>query len=162
MKKIVGLLDGEIFFVKMEDGTPHLGCNRIPVYDVIRHVDRDTMRYLQTDPESVRDLWVEAVRTGYTDDGLTDYFEQLVDDSFDESIWDGEAWPYKDESDCDSLTDDYRKAADEWLETNKGIEVGSWESSGAYPPPSMDFDILFCEPEFLERLKEIHSKSKEK
>lgn len=155
MKKIVGMINGEIFLVDMEGDTPRLGCNLVPIYGVLRYVDRETMRYYQTDSESVRDLWVEAVRTGFTTDGLDDYFNGLDIDS----VWDDESWPYKDESYCECLDDEHRKAADEWLQANKGIDVGTWECSGLYPPPSLDFDLLFCEPEFLERLKEIHDKA---
>lgn len=146
----VGIYNGEIFIIdterNKEDG--HFS------FDVIRYVTDSQLEYLR-DPDERRDeykeFWQQAVQAGTTEDGLDDWLESIWDEEMDED--DPESYPGKDESDCDAINEEERKAADEFIEESRGVTVGTWESSGAYSPGSFDggefkgWDFMFDTPE---------------
>lgn len=152
MHKTVGMIGNEIFFAEIDpDGRIHCGGDGVPVYDVIRPVTRDQMEELQEDPDTVRDLWQGEVAAGGTELGLADFFDSLMAECYGD-----EDWPCKDDTFCEYLSDEDRAKADAYLSENEGMDVGSWEASGFFSPSSLDFDLLFCEPEFIDRLRECN------
>lgn len=125
----VGIYDKEIFIAKFnEDGT-------IMGFDVLRHVTADKLEDLRdagTYKEYCVDLWRCAVAAGSTELGLEDYAQELIDEADVDN--DPEAFPCKDESGLEYLSIEEREAADKFLLERYAIEVGTWESSGWYPP----------------------------
>ena len=125
----IGIYDKEIFIEN--------GLN----YDVLRFVDKETLDRLHT-VEGLIDygydeLWKEAVVHDATTDSLNDWLEQLLceeDDGDEEFVG-------KDSSFLSTLTKKERKAADKFILDTYGIEVGTWECSGLYPPEG-EFDFI--------------------
>ena len=104
--------------------------------EVIRPVSKETLDYLRNDEESVLETWQMAVQGDNTRLGLSDYFEQLKDETDDA---DGEGFPGKDNSGVAALIGDgvgqiARERADADAEAQTGETVGTWESSGWFPP----------------------------
>ena len=127
--KAVGIYNKEIFIANFDEN------NNITNFDVLRHVDAEELADLR-DPDSYkeycRDLWVEAVRAGQTESSLLEFAQELIDEADVDN--DEEAFPLKDESSLEYLTQEERQVADNFLEEEYGIEVGTWESSGSFPP----------------------------
>lgn len=118
---------GEIFF---KDGKN---------WDVIRPVSQEQLRYLQTEPESIKDVWKMAVHDDYTELGLADFFDCELRNSY--SIFSDnsdEAFPYKDESDCDKLTKEIRYICEKKLYELGFDKIGTWECAGTYAPKIED------------------------
>lgn len=114
--------------------------------DVIRLVDKDTLKELRTAEGQINygadELWKEAVRCGATTDGLDDWLEEYMNESFDEC--DEEDFPCKDNSFVDELTDEERAIADKYILDTYGIEIGTWEASGCYPPEG-EYELILRE-----------------
>lgn len=126
--KAVGIYNNEIFIANFnEDGT-------IMGFDVLRPVSTSQLEYFRDESEikeRVRDLWIEAVRTGRYEDSLDDYAQGVIDET---DMDDEENYPFKDESGLEYLTEDEREKADAFLLETEDIEVGTWEASGSYSP----------------------------
>ena len=133
----VGIYKNEIFIASIEDGVFNGS------FDVLRPVSTEQLVYLRDKYEredEYKDLWKEAVRAGNTELGLDDWIDDVWEEEYDED--DEEDFPGKDSSFLDYLSEEDRKAADEYLET-LGIEVGTWEASGCYSPVSFSKSKLF-------------------
>ena len=105
----------------------------------------EELRDVDTYKEYCRDLWQCAVQTGNTELGLEDFAQEQLDDAGIDD--DEEAFPGKDDSDTQYLTEEERAIADDFLLEHDDVEVGTWECSGMYPP-NMDndfkkFDYIF-------------------
>ena len=123
----VGIYNNEIFIARIEDGV-------LAGFDVLRLVSTEQLDYLRDKYERTDEykyLWKEAVKNDKTELGLDDWLDSIWEDEYDED--DEEDFPGKDSSFLDYLSEEDRKAADEYLET-LGIEVGTWEASGCYAP----------------------------
>lgn len=133
----VGIHNQEIFIINLEDGKPHCGIDGKPCFDVIRPVDVETLEYLRDmdqREDEYKELWKEAVAADATEQGFTDWLEDLWAEEFDEE--DEEDFPGKDNSFCRYLDEDLREAADKFLLEECGVEVGTWEAAGTYSPGS--------------------------
>ena len=131
----VGIFLNEIYLINLEGGKPVTGIDKEPIFDVLRPVSASDLENLRDEDEIkeyVRDLWMEAVRSGHYEGSLDDYTQEVIDESNMDD--DEEDFPFKDSSYCEYLTDDLRKEADTYLDEHKDIEVGTWEASGTYPP----------------------------
>mgnify|MGYP003315513379 CR=1 FL=1 len=71
-----------------------------------------------------------------------DWLEEYMNESFDEC--DEEDFPCKDNSFVDELTDEERAIADKYILDTYGIEVGTWEASGCYPPEG-EYELILRE-----------------
>lgn len=113
-------------------------------WGVIRIVPKDMLEELHTKEGLINygwdDLWKEAVRCDATTDGLDDWLEQVLMDEDDGD----EMFPGKDDSYCDVLTDEERAIADKFILEHYGVEVGTWECSGCYPPEG-EFELILRE-----------------
>jgi len=71
---------------------------------VVRPVTGKDLSDFRVDEESVRDVWVETVRSGETNDGLQEWFEQAMEEASESSVFGfDEVYPFKDESWCREL-----------------------------------------------------------
>ena len=129
--KAVGIYDKEIYIANLDEN------GNITHFDVIRPVTAQLLSDLR-DPDTYQnyceDLWKEAVRAGATKSSLLEFAEELIDEADVDN--DEEAFPLKDDSDCDKITQEEREVADNFLLEVYGLEVGTWKSAGAYPPNS--------------------------
>ena len=144
---VTGIYNKEIFIACVEDG-------KVKKWDVIRPVSAYLLAELRdpdTYKEYCRDLWKDAVHSGNTELGLQEFAQECIDEADVDN--DDEAFPYKDDSDCQYLIDELREEADTFLEENEGFEVGTWESAGCYAPASFGdgaftgWDYVFSTPE---------------
>ena len=144
---VTGIYDKEVFIAAVDEE----GKIR---WDVIRPVKAELLAELRdpdTYKEYCRDLWESAVHSGNTELGLQEFAQELIDEADVDN--DDEAFPCKDDSDCQYLIDELREEADTYLEENEGIEVGTWESAGCYAPASFNggafkgWDYVFSTPE---------------
>ena len=138
----VGIYKNEVFIANVEDGkfakdyfgNPHFS-------GVIRPVTTDQLEDFR-DPDEFRedykDRWKEAVNADATEDSFDDWFDMVWNEDYDED--DPEDYPGKDDSDCEYLTEDFRKEADNFLLEHEDIEVGTWESAGSYSPNHERYD----------------------
>lgn len=112
--------------------------------DVIRLVDKDTLEKLHTKEGLIEygwdDLWKEAVRCGATTDGLDDWLDAVLDEEDNGD----EMFAGKDDSFVNELTDEERAIADKYILDTYGIEVGTWEASGCYPPKG-EYELILRE-----------------
>ena len=134
--KTVGIYDKEIFIAELDDKG-----NFVRFSGVLRPVTKEMLEELRdvdTYKEYCRDLWQCAVQSGDTELGLEDFAQEQLDDAGIDD--DEEAFPGKDDSDTQYLTEEERAIADDFLFLNNDVEVGTWESSGMYPP-DMDNDF---------------------
>lgn len=163
----VGIFHGEIFIVTIEDGKLHVGIDGKPCFDVLRPVSEDALekyRDMSYREDEYLDAWKEAVAHGRTLEGFDDWFEDLWEEEFDES--DPEDFPGKDDSFTDYLTEDFRLVADGIIKARMGIDVGTWEASGCYPPDTnaihgnifRDWDYVFEAPLSKKYAKEFAKK----
>lgn len=134
---VVGISNKEIF-IKSKYG-----------FHVLRPVEKDVLEELRTVEGQINygadDLWREAVQAGITTDGLDDWMETYMSESFDET--DEEDFPCKDNSSCDELSEEDRELADKYLLEEYNLEVGTWECSGSFSPNSFNknfkkFDLV--------------------
>lgn len=127
--KAVGIYDEEIFIANFnDDGT-------IRNFEVLRPVSAEMLSDLRdadTYKDYCEDLWRCAVQAGNTESGLLEFAQELIDVADCDN--DDEAFPLKDDSGLEYLTPEEREAADNFLQEEYGIEVGTWESSGSFPP----------------------------
>ncbi len=124
----VGIYNNEIFIARIEDGV------MASSFDVIRPVSVESLEYLRDRykrEDEYKDFWKQAVAADRTEESFSDWFDSVWDEEYDES--DEEDFPGKDNSDVDLISEEERAEADNFLKT-KGIEVGTWESSGWYSP----------------------------
>lgn len=71
---------------------------------VVRPVKGKDLTDFRVDEQSVRDVWIDAVRSGDTDDGLREWFEQAMEEVAESCVFGfDEAYPFKDESWCREL-----------------------------------------------------------
>lgn len=131
--KAVGIYDKEIFIANFnDDGT-------IKYFYVLRPVSAELLSDLR-DPDTYKsyceDLWRCAVQAGNTESGLLEFAQELIDEADCDN--DDEAFPLKDDSGLEYLTQEEREAADNFLQEEYGIEVGTWECSGSFPPTIED------------------------
>jgi len=147
MRKTVGIYDREIFIAELDKEG-----NFIRFCDVLRPVSAEMLEELRdasSYKEYCRDLWQCAVQAGTTELGLEDFAQELIDEADCDN--DEEAFPYKDESGLEYLTEEERKTADKFLLEHDNIEVGTWECGGIYNPDSFErngkkfrkFDYVF-------------------
>lgn len=125
---VVGIYNQEIFIAVVENG-------KIKHWDVLRPVSADRLESLRDETEIkeyCRDLWIEAVRAGATEQGLDEYIEDIIAEC--EMDKNEEMYPCKDESDCEYLLPELREEADTYMLEEEGEEIGTWESSGCYAP----------------------------
>lgn len=125
---VVGIYKQEIFIAVVEDG-------EIKRWDVLRPISADRLESLRDETEIkeyCRDLWIEAVRAGATEQGLDEYIENIIAECEMDS--NEEMYPCKDESGCEYLLPELRKEADAYMLEEEGEEIGTWESSGCYAP----------------------------
>lgn len=144
----VGIYNKEIYIARIEDGVMATS------FDVIRPVSVETLEYLRDRykrEDEYKDLWKQAVAADNTEEGFSDWLDSVWDEEYDED--DEEDYPGKDSSDVDLISEKERTEADDFLKT-KGIEVGTWESSGWYAPVSFSkskvfngWDYVFDNPE---------------
>lgn len=130
----VGIYNKEVYIALYEDGVFH-------GFGVIRPVTEEMLSDLRdadTYKNYCEDLWKCAVQAGNTELGLLDFAQELIDEADIDN--DDEAFPCKDESDCQYLTGEYREIADAYLK-GQGINVGTWESAGSYAPNSFNEDF---------------------
>ena len=141
--KAVGIYDKEIYIANLDEN------GNITDFDVIRPVTAQLLSDLR-DPDTYQnyceDLWKEAVRAGATQSGLLEFAEELIDEADCDN--DEEAFPCKDDSGCEEITQEERETADNFLLEEYNIEVGTWESAGSYSPNSFSedfkkFDLVF-------------------
>ena len=128
--KAVGIYNNEIFIANFSyDGNINKGFN------VLRPVTKEMLEELR-DVDSYKpyckDLWIEAVRHNNYEGSLEEYAQELIDEADVDN--DEEAFPNKDESGLEYLTDNERRDADNFLDTHCGIKVGTWECCGWYEP----------------------------
>lgn len=132
----VGIYNNEVFIAKVEDGKFAKDYFGNPHFNgVIRPVSSDMLETLRNPDErrdEYKDFWKQAVQAGATEESFDEWLEEVWDEEMDED--DPESFPGKDESDCEYLTEDFRKEADDFLLENEGFEVGTWESAGSYSP----------------------------
>ena len=127
--KAVGIYDKEIFIANFDEN------GNIAHFDVLRPVEASMLSDLRdadTYKEYCRELWEQAVLAGNTEESLLDFAQELIDEADVDD--DEEAFPLKDESGLEYLTQEEREVADNFLEAEYGIEVGTWEASGCFPP----------------------------
>jgi len=161
----VGIYNDEVYIAEIEPNKPHIDKYGYMHFGVIRPVSKDMLENLR-DPECRRgeykDLWKEEVEADATEQGFDEWLEDVWAEEFDED--DEEDFPDKDSSDCQYLDEDYRPAADAFL-AERDIEVGTWESSGAYSPhafnrPFTGWDFIFDTPESKQLAKEYEESLK--
>jgi hypothetical protein len=148
----VGIYNKEIFIVRLVDGKLYRGIDNKPVFDVIRPVEDSTLDYLRNQSEredEYKDFWKQAVAADATEESFQDWYDSLWEEEFDED--DPEDFHGKDDSDCQYLDEEKRLAADNFLYSEYGMRVGTWESSGGYPPafrnePFEGWDYVFNDP----------------
>ena len=134
--KAVGIYDKEIFIAKFDEN------GIIYNFDVLRPVTAEMLEELRdasTYKNYCDDLWRCAVRAGNTELGLEDFAQELIDEADVDN--DPEAFPCKDESGLEYLTENERKDADDFLLESEDMEVGTWECSGLYPPTHSNSDF---------------------
>lgn len=155
----VGIYNNEIFIARIEDGV------MASSFDLIRPVSVESLEYLRDRYEredEYKDFWKQAVAADRTEESFSDWFDSVWDEEYDES--DEEDFPGKDNSVVDLISEEERAEADNFLKT-KGIEVGTWESSGRYSPGNFHtgnefhgWDYVFDNPEarkWAEKYKKI-------
>ena len=71
-----------------------------------------------------RDLWVQAVQTGYTDEGLTDWWESACE----EAEMEGLLYPYDDDSDRDMIEETYAELPQDFKDEIEAV----WGTKGTY------------------------------
>ena len=132
----VGIYNNEVFIAKVEDGKFAKDYYGDPHFSgVIRPVSSDMLETLRNPDErrdEYKDFWKQAVQAGATEESFDEWLEEVWDEEMDED--DPESFPGKDESDCEYLTEDFRKEADNFLLEHEDFEVGTWESAGSYSP----------------------------
>lgn len=132
----VGIYKNEIFIAKVEDGKMARDYYGDPHFSgVIRPVSSNMLEALRSPDErreEYKDFWKQAVQAGATEDGFEEWLEEVWEEEMDED--DPESFPGKDDSDCEYLTGDFRKEADDFLLEHEDFEVGTWESAGSYSP----------------------------
>lgn len=125
---VVGIYNQEIFIARVQE-------NGQAFWDVLRPVSAERLERLRDESEIkeyCRDLWKQAVIADATEDSLDEYVQEIIDECGMDD--DEEMYPGKDESDCQYLTEELRKEADDYLAEHEDFEVGTWESSGSYAP----------------------------
>lgn len=151
----VGIFNMEIFIAEVIDGKMRINSiTKKPDFEgVLRPVsaeDLDDRRDLDGMRDEYKWMWKYAVAADVTEDSFDNWLEQYWAESFDED--DPEDFPNKDSSDCQYLTDEMRKEADNFLMESKDYEVGTWECSGSFNPGSFGgrkfkkFDYVFNNP----------------
>lgn len=156
----VGISNQEIFIAQIKDGKFDYFSG------VLRPVSTEQLEYMRDMDErrdEYKEFWKEAVRADMTEDSLDDWMEQVWSEDFDED--DPEDYPGKDDSDMQYLSEEDRRAADEYLEENEDFEVGTWECGGCYSPASFGkdfkhFDFVFDSPEARKIAKEYEKRPK--
>lgn len=127
--KAVGIYNDEIFIANFDEE------GNINGFDVLRSVTKNMLEELR-DADSYEDycedLWKCAVQAGSTKLGLHEFAQELIDEADVDN--DEEAFPLKDDSGIEYLTEEERELADKFLLEHSNIEVGTWEASGSYPP----------------------------
>lgn len=125
----IGIYNKEIFIEKENN------------WGVLRLVDVDTLDSLHTADGLIEfgwgDIWKESVHNDWTILGLYEWLEGLINEEDDGD----ERFVGKDASYLDELTDEERKIADQYIYDTYGIEVGTWECGGFYPPDG-EFEII--------------------
>jgi hypothetical protein len=138
----VGIYKNEIFIAEVKDGKFTKNYYGDPRFSgVLRPVSSDMLETLRNPDErrgEYKDLWKQAVQAGSTEDSFEDWLEEVWSEEMDED--DPESFPGKDDSDCEYLTEDFRKEADDFLLEHENIEVGTWESAGSYSPDTKRYD----------------------
>lgn len=137
----VGIYNGEIYIADTEhDGTVRRGCDGRICFTTLRPVSADALENLRNPDarrEEYKDFWKEAVKSGATEEGFEEWLDGVWEDEFDED--DEEDYPGKDPSGVDVLSEEERKAADAFLES-QGMDVATWECAGGYPPTFACYD----------------------
>ena len=122
----VGIYNKEIFIARIID-------NKIVNFDVLRYVTASQLedyRDFDNIREQCRELWVEAIKAGQTEDSLDDFTDSIIADT---DMDDEENYPFKDWSDTDKVSDEQYEQANAFIEEEYGDTVGTWECSGCYP-----------------------------
>ena len=168
---------GEVYGLEMnDDGTwwrNPLGLSTSCV--VIRPVTKKDYEYLTENPQSVKELWQQAVAAGETEQGLDDWFkdigiEELMDVSgvyellFDNDNPTVNAWGSAQPVEADVSFRDHVEDAIINSEAVEGVksadDVYEWEASGWFPP-NEPFAVEFAPKALLEEyyahLREVNS-----
>ena len=127
----VGVFDEEIFIYSGDDYKGKM-C-----FDVIRPVSKgmlEEFRSVEHWMEEERDLWVEAVKAGDTNESLQDWMDDFVKEELAEGGGDKEYFPLKDDSFTEYLDYNTRTIVDKYIKETQGYEVGTWETSGCFSP----------------------------
>ena len=133
--KAVGIFGGELYISSNGE--------RVDTFDVIRPVSVEMLEQLHDIEywkENERDLWIEAERSGRTDESLKEYFNRLMEDEDNGD----EEFVGQDDSFCDIFDYDngeLRKKCDAFIKEHEGYEVGTWEASGFFSPDSFNKDF---------------------
>jgi len=156
----VGIFERELFIARVRG-------EEIINFDVLRYVTEsqlEDLRDFDNIREHCRDLWVEAVRAGDTEESLDDFTQSVIDDT---DMDDEENYPFKDDSDTDKVSEEQYEQANKFIEEQYDDIVGTWESSGWYCPGSFNkgkfsgWDFIF-EDENAQKFAKIYQKMVER
>lgn len=133
MKKALGIYNQNLFILDDNSSTPY----------VIRPVSIEQLEYMRSDKgqrEYCQELWKEEVAHNCCECSLDEYTQSYIEE-LDKD--DQENFIGKDDSFCDifDIEEGLRDLVDKYLLFTEGLEVGTWESSGIYPPKGQ-FDMI--------------------
>lgn len=153
----VGIFNKEIFIARIKDG-------KILNFDVLRYVTEsqlDDYRNFDDIREHCRELWIEAVKAGQTEESLDDFTDSIISDT---DMDDEENYPFKDSSDTDKVSDEQYEQANAFIKEEYDDTVGTWESAGCYHPAGFfspafhTWDFVF-EDEEAQKYAKLYEKS---
>ena len=157
----VGIFERELFIARVRG-------EEIINFDVLRYVTEsqlEAFRDFDNIREYCRDLWVEAVRAGNTEESLDDFTQSVIDDT---DMDDEENYPFKDGSNTEKVSEEQYEQANKFIEEQYDDIVGTWEASGWYSPVSSfnkrkfsGWDFIF-EDENAQKFAKIYQKMVER
>lgn len=131
----------DLFIVKGEDNSHFNVIRPVPMEQL------EEMRTLEGCKGYNKEVWVSAVQSNSTEEGLDDFCQSLLDglDANDE-----EDFPFKDscytgilEEIVNGTSETLRTIVDNFIQTAFDYEVGTWECSGMYPPKEDEIVAVF-------------------
>jgi hypothetical protein len=141
MTKVILTSDKDLFIVKGEDNSHFEVIRPVPMKQL------EEMRTLEGCKDYHKDVWVSAVQSDSTEESLDDFCQSLLDDL---DANDEEDFPFKDSRDTEILeeivngtSETLRTIVDNFIQTAFDYEVGTWESSGMYPPKEDEIVAVF-------------------
>lgn len=141
MAKVILTSDKNLFIVKDEDNSH---------FNVIRPVPMEQLKELRSLEGCKgynKDIWVSAVQSNSTEEGLDDFCQNLLDGL---DAGNDEDFPFKDDSNTGILdkivngtSETLRKIVDDFILSAFDYEVGTWECSGMFPPKEDEIVAVF-------------------